>query len=283
LSDRPLTQASCVNVISTFPGLYLVEKMGRRNLLLMGAIGMSICQYVVAITGTVAGTEDQSAQRTAIAFVCIYIFFFACSWGPVAWVVTGELFPLKVRAKALSMTTATNWLLNFSIAYATPYMVNEGKGYANLQSKVFFVSSRHNPTHSGRRWHTWTQIWGSFCFVCIAFVWFLIYETKGLSLEQVDELYSVVQKATKSKDFQPQISFQNVEQAAKGGMSLQEVRQMSITGVERTDSVEGAKWLAGTLAVCGVFKRPRENSCRMPKGTYNSYAWVYMQLHLDGG
>jgi SP family sugar:H+ symporter-like MFS transporter len=151
LSDRPLTQASCVNVISTFPGLYLVEKMGRRNLLLMGAIGMSICQYVVAITGTVAGTEDQSAQRTAIAFVCIYIFFFACSWGPVAWVVTGELFPLKVRAKALSMTTATNWLLNFSIAYATPYMVNEGKGYANLQSKVFFVSSRHNPTHSGRR------------------------------------------------------------------------------------------------------------------------------------
>jgi SP family sugar:H+ symporter-like MFS transporter len=104
---------------------------------------MSICQYVVAITGTVAATEDQSAQRTAIAFVCIYIFFFASSWGPVAWVVTGELFPLKVRAKALSMTTASNWLLNFSIAYATPYMVNEGKGYANLQSKVFFVSSSH--------------------------------------------------------------------------------------------------------------------------------------------
>jgi SP family sugar:H+ symporter-like MFS transporter len=105
--------------------------MGRRNLLLMGAIGMCICQYVV---------NDQSAQKVAIAFVCFYIFFFASSWGPVAWVVTGELFPLKVRAKALSMTTATNWLLNFALAYATPYMVNEGKGYANLQSKVFFVS-----------------------------------------------------------------------------------------------------------------------------------------------
>jgi hypothetical protein len=64
----------------------------------------------------------------------------ASSWGPVAWVVTGELFPLKVRAKCLSMTTATNWLLNFAIAYSTPYMVNEGPGYANLQSKVFFVS-----------------------------------------------------------------------------------------------------------------------------------------------
>ena len=74
---------------------------------------------------------------------------------------------------------------------------------------------------------TLTQIWGSFCFICIAFVWFMIYETKGLTLEQVDELYSVVQKATKSKEFQPQISFQNVEQATKGGVTLQEIRRMS--------------------------------------------------------
>ena len=99
--------------------------MGRRNLLLMGAIGMCICQYVVAITGTVAGTDDQSAQKVAIAFVCFYIFFFASSWGPVAWVVTGELFPLKVRAKALSMTTATNWLLNFALAYAMQHTLEE--------------------------------------------------------------------------------------------------------------------------------------------------------------
>ena len=99
---------------STFPGLYLVEKMGRRNLLLMGAIGMCVCQFIVAITGTVAGTTNEAAQQAAIAFVCIYIFFFASSWGPVAWVVTGELFPLKVRAKCLSMTTATNWLLYVS-------------------------------------------------------------------------------------------------------------------------------------------------------------------------
>ncbi len=116
-----------MNVFSTFPGLYLVEKMGRRNLLLMGAIGMCICQFIVAITGTVAGAGNRAAQNTAIAFVCIYIFFckpvdllcplhttdksftVASSWGPVAWVVTGELFPLKVRAKCLSMTTATNW------------------------------------------------------------------------------------------------------------------------------------------------------------------------------
>lgn len=46
-------------------------------------------QFIVAITGTVAGTSDLPAQRAAIAFVCIYIYFFASTWGPVAWVVTG--------------------------------------------------------------------------------------------------------------------------------------------------------------------------------------------------
>ena len=76
--------------MSTFPGLYLVEKMGRRNLLLLGAVGMTCSQFIVAITGTVAGTTDLAAQRAAIAFVCIYIYFFASSWGPVAWVVTGK-------------------------------------------------------------------------------------------------------------------------------------------------------------------------------------------------
>lgn len=73
---------------------------------------MTICQYIVAVVGTVAGTTNLAAQRAAIAFVCLYIFFFASSWGPVAWVVTGEIFPLKVRAKALSITTATNWYVS---------------------------------------------------------------------------------------------------------------------------------------------------------------------------
>lgn len=112
--------------------------------------------------------------------------------GPVAWVVTGELFPLKSRAKCLSMTTASNWLLNWAIAYATPYLVNGGAGNANLQGKVFFV-------------------WGSFCLVCCFFVWALIYETKGLSLEQVDELYGKCSKAWQSKSFRPTISFAEVQ------------------------------------------------------------------------
>ena len=179
-----------VNVCSTFPGLYLVEKWGRRPLLLFGAIGMFISQYIVAIVGTTTGSVV--ANKVLIAFVCIYIFFFASSWGPVAWVVTGEIFPLKSRAKCLSMTTATNWLLNWAIAYSTPYLVDEGPGNANLQSKVFFI-------------------WGGFCLICIFFVWFMIYETKGLSLEQVDELYAKTSKAWESKRFVPTVSFAAVQ------------------------------------------------------------------------
>ncbi|CAO3691949.1 unnamed protein product [Umbelopsis ramanniana] len=175
-----------VNVVSTFPGLYLVEKWGRRPLLLFGAIGMCVCQFIIAAVGVASTTL--AASQALIAFVCFYIFFFACSWGPIAWVVTGEIFPLKVRSKGLSLTTASNWLLNWAIAYATPYMVDSGPGNANLGAKVFFV-------------------WGSACFICIAFSYFMIYETKNMTLEQVDELYDNVPVAWKSKGYVPTVTY----------------------------------------------------------------------------
>ncbi|KAF1813380.1 general substrate transporter [Eremomyces bilateralis CBS 781.70] len=187
-----------VNVASTFPGLYLVEKMGRRGLLLFGAIGMAVSQFIVAIVGTVAGTSDLPAQRAAIAFVCIYIFFFAASWGPVAWVVTGELFPLKARAKCLSFTTASNWLFNWAIAYSTPYLVDPGDNNADLGSKVFFI-------------------WGSFCAIAIVFTYAMIYETKGLTLEQVDELYGIVGKAWRSQEFRPAVRWADIDDKEEGG------------------------------------------------------------------
>ncbi|KAK3487405.1 general substrate transporter [Neurospora hispaniola] len=194
-----------VNVVSTLPGLYAIDKWGRRPVLLWGAVGMCVCQFIVAILGTTTTSQDASgmiivhnlaAQKAAIAFICFYIFFFAASWGPVAWVVTGEIFPLKVRAKSLSITTASNWLLNWAIAYSTPYLVNYGPGNANLQSKIFFV-------------------WGGCCFICIAFVYFMIYETKGLTLEQVDELYEEVSDARKSIGWVPTITFREIREEKK--------------------------------------------------------------------
>jgi len=164
---------STVNVGMTLPGIWGVERFGRRRLLLVGAVGMTICEFIIAIIGSTTSLTNQSAQSAEVAFVCFYIAFFASTWGPIAWVVTGEIFPLKIRAKAMSLSVASNWLWNFAIAYSTPYLVDSGKGNANLGTKVFYV-------------------WGSTCFCCIIFAYFCIPETKGLSLEQIDLLYQNV-------------------------------------------------------------------------------------------
>jgi MFS family permease len=87
---------NCVNVVSTIPGLYAIDKWGRRPVLLWGAVGMCVSQFIVAILGTTTTSQDETgklivhnleAQKTAIAFICFYIFFFAASWGPIAWYV----------------------------------------------------------------------------------------------------------------------------------------------------------------------------------------------------
>jgi len=95
------------------------------------------------------------------------------------------------------MTTATNWLLNWAIAYSTPYLVKSGHGNANLQSKIFFI-------------------WFGCCFICIAFVYFMIYETKGLTLEQVDELYKEVHRARDSVGWKPTTTWREVRASVAG-------------------------------------------------------------------
>jgi len=159
-----------VNVGMTVPGILAVDRAGRRKLLLIGAAGMMICEYIVAIVGVTVSSTNIAGQHVLIAFVCIYIAFFASTWGPIAWVVIGEIFPLNIRGKAMSMSAASNWFWNFVIGFATPYMVDSLPGDAHLGSKVFFI-------------------WGTTCLGCLLFTYFFIPETKGLSLEQVDILY----------------------------------------------------------------------------------------------
>ncbi|KAJ9645723.1 hypothetical protein H2199_002763 [Coniosporium tulheliwenetii] len=167
-----------VNVLSTPISFWTIEKLGRRTLLIYGAIGMAVCEFLVAIIGTATGEGSRAAGLCLIVFVCFYIFFFASTWGPGAWVLIGEIFPLPIRAKGVALSTASNWLWNFILGYITPYMVDAEQG--NLKSKVFFV-------------------WGATCTACVLFAWFFVPETKGLSLEQVDQMLEETTPRTSSK------------------------------------------------------------------------------------
>ncbi|KAK8007649.1 release factor [Apiospora arundinis] len=159
---------SCINVVSTLPGLWAVDRFGRRPLLLWGAVGMCVSQFLVAMLGTTTTSQDGA----------------------------GNIIVHNVAAQKAGIAF---WLLNWAIAYATPYLVNYGPGYANLQSKIFFI-------------------WFGCCFICIAFVYFFIYETKGLSLEEVDELYAEVKLANKSAAWQPTSTFRQRKQSGAGGV-----------------------------------------------------------------
>jgi len=90
----------------------------------------------------------------------------------------------RVRGKSIAISTASNWLFNWAIAYATPYLVDDAPGSAKLGSHVFFI-------------------WGGANFLCFFFAYFFVYETKGLSLESVDELYETYSHAWKSRGFVP--------------------------------------------------------------------------------
>lgn len=95
----------------TLPGLYCIDKFGRRPVLLVGALGMGVCQYIVAIAGVATNTSQNYGSALAqFVFLCVYVSFFASTFGPAAWVVTGELFPLKTRAKCLSMVSVSETL-----------------------------------------------------------------------------------------------------------------------------------------------------------------------------
>lgn len=184
-----------VNVLSTPLSFWMVERFGRRNLLIVGGTGMVIAQYITGIIGVTAGQIKQDAAgndiinkpavSAMIAFICINIFMFATTWGPCAWVVIGEVFPLPIRSRGVGLSTSSNWFWNCIIAIITPYLVDVQ--YANLSSKIFFM-------------------WGSLCIISVLFAYFLVPETKGLSLEQVDRMLEEV-APRKSRGWAPHSTF----------------------------------------------------------------------------
>lgn len=119
-----------VNVFFTFVAIALIDKVGRRPLLLIGALGQAAMLAVMAfIFGTAAAGDadtlmlSDGAGLTALLAANAYVAFFAFSWGPVMWVLLGEMFPNRFRGAALALAGLTQWLSNFLITMTFPIML----------------------------------------------------------------------------------------------------------------------------------------------------------------
>lgn len=172
-----------VNFVSTIPAMRWVDSYGRRQLLLIGAAGMTLAHFIAAITSTVGchgNTENAGCSKVAayvmVAATAVFVFHFAISWGPICWIYPAEIFPLNVRAKAVSISTMTNWAMG-------AVMIGVPKLFPYLQiNGVFFL-------------------FGALCACAGGFVYFMCPETKGVLLEDIEQLFGGgIARAPPAKD-----------------------------------------------------------------------------------
>jgi len=154
-----------VNVIFTVIAILTVDKLGRKPLLLIGG---SIMGFAMAVIGFTFYSENMGIL--ALIFIMIYIAGFAMSWGPVMWVVLSEIFPNSIRG-AMSIATATVWIADLVITWSFPV----------LDDNIHLVEKFH---HGFAYW-----IYAVICLGAIVFVWRMIPETKGKTLEQIEKLW----------------------------------------------------------------------------------------------
>ncbi|TFC84618.1 sugar porter family MFS transporter [Cryobacterium sinapicolor] len=116
------------NIAVTFIAIALIDRVGRRPILLTGSIGMTLSLATMAIAFSQAVTVDGEIALPGawggIALVAanVFVVFFGASWGPVVWVLLGEMFPNTIRVKALGVAAAAQWIANFLIAVTFPSM-----------------------------------------------------------------------------------------------------------------------------------------------------------------
>lgn len=167
------TIISLVNVIFTIVAILLVDRIGRKPLLMIGSAGMAVSLATITYVFESApqGPNDvpilsHTSGLVAVVALNCFVAFFAATWGPVVWVLLGEMFPNSIRAAAMSVTVMANWIANFIISETFPELVHVGLGIAYGLFTLFAVLS-------------------------FFFTWKWVKETKGAELESMEELEHV--------------------------------------------------------------------------------------------
>ena len=157
-----------INILATIPAIMLIDRVGRKPLLLAGSIGMALTLgAMAAIFATAAQGPDGKPAISHLAAIYglvaanLYIVAFGVSWGPVVWVLLGEMFPNRMRAEALAVSGATNWLANFTVTVS----------FLPLLTAVGLAGAY--------------GLYGLAALVSLLFVWTAVRETKGKTLEEM--------------------------------------------------------------------------------------------------
>lgn len=151
-----------VNVLFTLVAIWLIDKIGRKKLLLYGLTGMTVATVLLGLGFALPSLSGIVAWVT-LGSMFLYIASFAASFGPVLWVMLPELFPLKIRGSAVGVSSLSNWAANFTVALLFPVLVA-----AFSQTPVFWGL-------------------GVMCVLAMLFVYFVVPETMGRSLEEIEE------------------------------------------------------------------------------------------------
>ena len=154
-----------VNLAFTCVAIFTVEKLGRKPLLIVGSLGMALGAIGVACTFEGAIANDSTMQLLCMISLMIYSASFMFSWGPICWVLIAEVFPNTIRGGAVAIAVAFQWIFNWIVSTSFVPMANS-LGY-------WFVYG----------------MYGVICVIAAIFVWRLVPETKGKTLEDMTKLW----------------------------------------------------------------------------------------------
>ena len=157
-----------VNILFTLVAVFTVEKLGRKPLLIVGSIGMAIGAFGVAVT-----FGNESLSLVTMLSIMVYSASFMFSWGPICWVLIAEIFPNTIRGAAVAIAVAFQWIFNFIVSSTFVPMFN-----MHLQ-----------PGDDFGHWFTY-GLYGLICVGAALFVWRLVPETKGKTLEDMTQLWN---------------------------------------------------------------------------------------------